>query len=341
MDCDDVFSSMVLQRAYNLMYDRPTSECAEDLLMDVVVEDHAIRSPLDAIAAWRSTSALREALNAALQSPDATDLLREHIQSALEIAPHGSAAETRALAVHAVLSPGRRRVFFNRATDATIPGQAEVAPPLITDDTVPHFIDSSTPRSARPEIATCLSCAEVMLKLEQEQNTSGALSSLCSIQWPDLGIGSNGLPVAPSLLSTATTYFVLSRVLKAVRKSPRNSSTDLAETLHPLPQCTYLAQEVYRQLRAEAMRLNIGLEEKYKSHLTPALDILFTNWDMRPSSSVSRRQSNVSHDTGYGSLEEEDMVNHNLATEKGAVKAFHHCNSPHVHDIDILAALSM
>ncbi|KAJ9660044.1 Clr6 histone deacetylase associated PHD protein-2 Cph2 [Neophaeococcomyces mojaviensis] len=341
MDCDDVFSSIVIQRAYNLMYNRPTSEYADDSLMDVVVEDHAIRSPLDAVAAWRSTSALREALNTALQSPDATDLLREHIQSALEIAPPGSAAETRALAVHAVLSPGRRRAFLGRAADAVTLSNAEVAQQSSVDESVPYFIDSSTPKSARPEIATCLSCADAMLKLEQEHDTVSAIHILSNIQWPDLGAGITGSPVTPSLLSIAPIYFVLSRLLKATKRSPRNSATDLADTLHPLPQCTYLAQEVYKSLRAEAIRLNISIEEGCKSHLTHALDVLFTNWDMRPSSSASRRQSNVSHDTGYGSWEEEDHAVHNNTARKGIVQSFERCNSFNGNDVDALVAATV
>ena len=42
-DGEDVFSDAIIQRAYNLMYDRPTGEDCEDQLMDVVVEDHAIQ----------------------------------------------------------------------------------------------------------------------------------------------------------------------------------------------------------------------------------------------------------------------------------------------------------
>lgn len=300
MDCDEVLSNIVTQRAYNMMYDRPTFEYAEDPLMDVVVEDHAIRSPLDAVAAWRSTAALQEALSAALQRPGATDLLREHIQAALEIAPPGSAAETRALAVHAVLSPGRRDAFYLRAADALTSEGRSTA-----DERVPHFIDSSTPLSARPEIATVLSCAQAMLRLEQERNLIAAIDILNGLRWPDLGINCAGSTIPPTMLSVAPIYFVLTRLVKASRDANDCSSADCDDNLYPLPQLTALAQRTYHVLRDEAARLGIELEGR-KTHLSPAIDQLSTCWDMRPSSSASsRRQSSASHDTGYGSLEEE------------------------------------
>lgn len=305
MDCDDVFSTAVTQRAYNMMYDRSTSEHTEDPLMDVVAEDYAIRSPLDAIAAWRSTTALHEALTTALQSPDATDLLREHIQAALEIAPPGSAAECRALAVHAVLSPGRRRAFYCKAADAVAP--TSVVAQQLADEQVPFFIDSSTPASARAEITTCLSCAEAMLKLEQEQDLVGAIDVLCNIRWPDLGTTCSGSAIVPTMLSVAPLYFVLTQLLRTSRKASDCSLFDCEDNVHPLPQLDSLAREVYHCLRVESTRLNPALENGHNSYLTPALDAIFSGWNILLPSSASRRQSNASHDTGYGSLEEDTI----------------------------------
>lgn len=334
MDCDEVLSSAVTQRAYNMMYDRPTCEYAEDLLMDVVVEDRAIRSPLDAIAAWRSTSALREALDAALQSPNATDLLREHIQAALEIAPPGSAAETRALAVHAVLSPGRRHAFYLRAADALTSHQRAAG-----GERVPYFIDSSTPLSSRPEIAAVLTCAQAMLSLEQERDLAAAVEILGGIRWPDLGTDQAGSTVSPTMLSTAPIYFVLTRLLWASRNANDCSSADCDDKLHPLPQLNRLAQKIHQSLCREASRLNIELQGR-KTHLTPALETISACWDIRPSSSSSRRQSSASHDTGYGSLEEEEMVQEQVCFGKQPVHAYEpqdlgllstsHCGTPAV-----------
>lgn len=303
--------------------------------MDVVVEDHAIRSPLDAIAAWRSTAALQEALTAALQSPDATDLLREHIQAALEIAPPGSAAETRALAVHAVLSPGRRHTFYLRAADALTSYQRSTE-----GERVPYFIDSSTPLSARPEIATVLSCAQAMLSLEQERDLTAAIEKLSCLQWPDLGTNCAGSTISPTMLSTAPIYFVLTRLVKASRNANDCSSANCDDKLHPLPQLTILAQQTHHLLRSEATRLGIELEGR-KTHLSPAIEMLCACWDMRPSSSSSRRQSSASHDTGYGSLEEEDSIVYMGRTAKEVVGAYKHSSvdSLEISNRDALVAV--
>lgn len=272
MDCEDVFNDMVMQRATNLMYDRPTSEYAEDMLMDVVVEDHAIRSPLDAVAAWRSTSALRDALDAALNSPDSPDILREHIQGALEIAPPGSAAETRALAVHAVLSPGRRGVFYERAVEA-------ITSVLSQDTPVPYFIDSSTPFSARPEIAACLHGAKVMLTLDQDRDLHRALSLLA--QAPQIA--------SPTVLSIAPLYFVLWRLWRA-------SGSGVGPV-----ECNKAASQVLAFLHGDAFKVG-GPQRKIGS----IMEFLRCTWELT-SSSPSRRYSVVSNDTGYGSLSDEDQ----------------------------------
>ena len=331
MDCDEVLTSVVTQRAYNMMYDRPTSEYSDDSLMDVVVEDYAIKSPLDAVAAWRSTSLLHEALAAALQSPDASDLLREHIQAALEIAPPGSAAETRALAVHAVLSPGRRHAFYLRAADAIRP---TAEPPSPADERGPFFIDSSTPKSARPEIEICLSCAEAMLKLEQQRDLASATDILARLQWPEPETTMSG-STPPSMLSVAVLYFVLTRLLKASRRESDCSSSDCEDNIHPLPQLSHLAQEIYQCLRAEAMRLNFAADS-CKSYLTPALNTLHSSWDMNPSNGISRRPSSASHDTGYVSWEEEGEVQQKHLDTKHGVNTFSDHEKP-TETIDTLA----
>ncbi|ETI27944.1 hypothetical protein G647_00393 [Cladophialophora carrionii CBS 160.54] len=173
MPCDEVFQDTVCQRAYNLMYDRPTAEGSANLLLDVVVEDHAVRSPLDAVAAWRSSLSLTQALDLSLQTPAASELIQEHLNAALKIAPPGSAAETRALAASSVLSSTGRRACLAQASRAMeippLPStqlEAEVRPPFI--------IDSSTPVSARTDILNCLHCAETLQILDHEKDPNKA-----------------------------------------------------------------------------------------------------------------------------------------------------------------------
>ncbi|EHY57828.1 hypothetical protein ABEF92_004377 [Exophiala dermatitidis] len=179
--CDEVFLDTVCQRAYNLMYDRPTQENSTNPLLDVVVEDHAVRSPLDAIAAWRSTYSLTQALELVFNRPEALELLHEHLSYALEVAPPGSAAETRALAASAVFSTTARSACFVRASmamQASSPSTQSAC--TDTDARPPYFIDSSTPVSARADIMNCLHCAETLQILEYEHDEQKAHAFLSS-----------------------------------------------------------------------------------------------------------------------------------------------------------------
>ncbi|EXJ94924.1 hypothetical protein A1O1_00042 [Capronia coronata CBS 617.96] len=176
--CDEVFLDTVCQRAYNLMYDRPTQENSRNPLLDVVVEDHAVRSPLDAVAAWRSTYSLTQALELAMEGPEAPELLQELLSNALKIAPPGSAAETRALAASSVFSNTARSACFVRASTAmqvsspSTPSTADVRPP--------YFIDSSTPLSARTGIMNCLHCAETLQMMDYEHDQERAVAFFSS-----------------------------------------------------------------------------------------------------------------------------------------------------------------
>jgi hypothetical protein len=255
MNCDDVFTDLIVQRAYNLMYDRPTSERAEDGLLDVVVEDHAIRSPLDAVAAWRSTTALRKTLELSLQTPGQIGILQEQLQRALKVAPPGSAAEARALAGHAIFGAVNRNTFYLRASEMLHYDEhsdREQAP--YHQSRAPYFIDSSTPTSARPEIEDCLNCARALMVMEEDQDVDRARQYLEPQKHAGRGFG---------LLTKAATEYLFAR--------------------HPaLRNCS----------------VEVGIESSFLDAETDGL------WRQPIMFHQQRRQSNVSHDTGYESLEE-------------------------------------
>ena len=177
--CDDVLLDTVCQRAYNLMYDRPTQEHSSNELFDVVVDDHAVRSPLDAVAAWRSTYSLTQALELSLRYPDSPESAQEHLSNALRIAPPGSTTETRALAASAVLSTANRSAYYLRASKAM-----ELSSPLeeqsVPQSRPPYFIDSSTPLSARADILNCLHCARTLQILNCEGDEQKAVATFLS-----------------------------------------------------------------------------------------------------------------------------------------------------------------
>ena len=179
MPCDEVFEDTVCQRAYNLMYDRPTQEDSTNPLLDVVVEDHAVRSPLDAVAAWRSALSLSLALDLSMQTPEASERVQKHLLAALNVAPPGSAAETRALAASSVLSTSARSAYLERAYSAMEDRSSSCAQ-LNAGIQPPFIIDSSTPISARKDILGCLQVAKTLQTLGNEKTATEARAFLAS-----------------------------------------------------------------------------------------------------------------------------------------------------------------
>ncbi len=260
MDCDEVCTDLVVQRSYNLMYDRPTSEQSEDSLLDVVVEDHAIRSPLDAVAAWRSTCALREVLEASLKCPGEVDLLQEHLQLALRIAPPGSTAEARALAAHALYGAVNRNAYYLRASETLNPNHP-VGPSAADEDEsrTPYFIDSSTPASARTDIENVLNCAKALFLIEDTRDVeyAQALIARCSTK------------------KGATTVLSHTAMQHALAKQPALRVQEI-EVGNESPCVVSVYDTIWRQA---------AILQQHQ-----------------------RRQSNVSHDTGYESQEVEEEI---------------------------------
>ncbi|KAK3504064.1 hypothetical protein B0T13DRAFT_486670 [Neurospora crassa] len=127
-DCDDVLNNSIVQRAHNLAFNRPTTFNLVDLTdgMNIVVEDPAVRSPMDAVAAWYSSSILQRVLLTSLARAqdgitDATQEIIDEIALAAKIAPIGSNAYLRALVARAVLVSEKRGGSIAAALKASDP----------------------------------------------------------------------------------------------------------------------------------------------------------------------------------------------------------------------------
>ena len=274
-DCDDVFRDSVVQRAYNLMYDRPTSEHSEDYLLDVIVEDHAIRSPLDAVAAWWSTQSLRQALISSIQSSQDGAAL-EYLQAALAVAPPGSAAQTRALALHAVFHSHLRQDYYSRASNSLSgPSMSSTS-----EFSAPYFIDSSTPVSARSDVSTVLHCAEVMMSLDPGSPIDRSLQVAIR---PYLTASVATGPT--SLLGFAATYFVLQQLQ---RNGSANASRHIPDLVQSL--CSWLHKR----------------EQDVSLVPTDIIEKIESSGLSLGGSMCKRRLSNVSNDTGYETQGDED-----------------------------------
>lgn len=283
-DCEEVFNDAVVQRAYNLMYERPTGEHGdvEDVLMDVVAEDHAVRSALDAIGSWWSSQSLRRALVSSLENSVGEHKLSSAVEpevlAALHASPPGSAADTRALALHAVFFSRKRHDFYLRAMHAlpqAYDGSGSATPKSGMHG--PYFIDSSTPASACSEIRILLHCAMTMGILESQEDTEEAIAHFSS------------LVVKPddlTLLSFSVIYFVLGQFSKA---EPSSISITFAPLVQML--CSWLHTE-----SSTTGQVPLGVVEQIDS-------MCF----LSAGSCCKRRGSTLSKlskDSGYESMEE-------------------------------------
>jgi hypothetical protein len=120
-ECDEVLVAAVVQRAYNLAWNKPSAEqTTVDTSMDAVVEDFAICSPLDALAAWYSSLILNQGLvnTLATKSTSPKENVISDLDLALCCAPPNSQAQLRALVAQAVVLDDDRQARISAAMEA-------------------------------------------------------------------------------------------------------------------------------------------------------------------------------------------------------------------------------
>ncbi|KAM0277859.1 hypothetical protein ACHAQH_005491 [Verticillium albo-atrum] len=170
-DCEDVLNCHVIRRAYNLAWNLPTTENANEHTegMDAVVEDQAVRSPMDAVAAWWSSQEVQRALTASLsagkEETETQDIVSTHLDNALKAAPVASGAQARALVARAVLVDEKRGASIASAIQTVQPGVVQA--PI--NDIVSPILDSSSPAVQTPDVQVALRCAMAIAHLQRLQ----------------------------------------------------------------------------------------------------------------------------------------------------------------------------
>ncbi|KAK0617414.1 hypothetical protein B0T14DRAFT_433257 [Immersiella caudata] len=178
-DCDEVLSGDIIQRAHNLAWNKPTAFKVRDNIdgMDAVVEDAAVRSPMDAVAAWYSSLILHRVLTESF-SKRPEDLVKSpsavaaNISLAVAIAPIGSNAQIRGLVARALLVDEKRGSNIASALQALGPSQSPDKYPQYSQG-VPPLIDS--PLSViepDPDAQMALRCAMAIAQLQKYASPS-------------------------------------------------------------------------------------------------------------------------------------------------------------------------
>jgi hypothetical protein len=198
LDCDDVLTDEMIQRAYNLTWNRPSAEqAAPNQAMDSVVEDHAIRSPLDAVAAWFANMTIDTVLTLALDTDiTASADLTYLVDLANKTAPPASGTETRAHVAKAVLLDQDRDAHIVAALD-TLPMMKSNQ---VTD--MPSNMITHTPVS--PDTHTALTLAKI-LSIASPNNPTPARAQAASVL-SSMHLVPNGI----TLLTAVAAFKVLS-----------------------------------------------------------------------------------------------------------------------------------
>lgn len=216
LDCDEVLSDEMIQRAWNLAWNKPSANgTISNAARDSVVEDHAIRSPLDAVAAWYTNTAIDDTLADALSDNVSTFDTEYYIGLALSVAPPASSTHVRALAAKAVLSKTNRDANIIVALEAL---------PVISPTSGMNLVNHAP---ASPDVCTALTLAKMISLCSPSSPRSARMRAFDAL---------TGLQLAPAqfTLLTAVAAYRLLRIMssrKEVPKPTEHGLEDLAGSL--------------------------------------------------------------------------------------------------------------
>ena len=173
LECEDVLSDEMIQRAWNLAWNKPSAykTGTRNAARDNVVEDHAIRSPMDAVAAWHANTIIDEALIATISGPTTSEAQRT-VDLAIAVAPTASATHLRALVARAVLSD-------SASAGAHILAALDEMPAVSSPTTTAMNLVAYAPAS--PDLKTALTLAKV-LSLQQSGTAQSGFSILTRLR---------------------------------------------------------------------------------------------------------------------------------------------------------------
>jgi len=191
-DCDDVLNNYIVQRAHNLAWNKYTTYKVVDEIdgMNAVVEDPAVRSPMDAVAAWYSSFILHYALvnslsNAVDKVTDTDRSVSQDIALAVSLAPAGSNAQIRGLIARATLISERRGGSIAAALQALGPSINPDKHPQYSKG-VPPLIDSPMAPIA-PDIDAQVALRRAMAIAQLQRFTEPSKEALTMINTTILG----------------------------------------------------------------------------------------------------------------------------------------------------------
>jgi hypothetical protein len=168
---ENVMSDVNIQRAHNLAWNRPVlADAEEDIEVDEMVDDTAMRGPLDILAVWSSTRILQQALYERIQSGRNSEACLAQINLAHRAAPPGSITSIQALAAMAVLSDNDRESKVNELTHLLPSSTTELLPT--------SFASINTCSPVHSNTLVAISCVEALVRVSSERNADSLYNAL-------------------------------------------------------------------------------------------------------------------------------------------------------------------
>lgn len=287
LSSDELFTDLIVQRAYNLAWDRPTREDAigEDIGIDIVVEDYAIRSPLDALAAWASSLALQRALLAWYEEGRILSPSHEKdLELSLHIAPPASSAYARALAARAVFFETDRESHVAELLQDLLPTKRPHSCDVASSTSECVFVDSSIPERVRDDIGSAVQCAATLGLLKQPTRKTDTVDKAVDLL-ESICINASD----KSLLGFAAAHQLLLVLVKEHKSRETESRLD----------------RVMLRLRSWVdgpASIESKLDDRVQVTMGKSID------ELAPWHSTKRRLSDDSNDTGYESMHEGETI---------------------------------
>jgi hypothetical protein len=139
--------------------------------MDGVIDDEAVRSPMDAVAAWWSSQLVQQALVTSLESPhgdaNGEGIISEKLGLAIRTSPIGSSIQSRALVARAAAASEKRGQNIAAAYQAVGP-------------------DGLNNVTKNIELQTALKCAVTIAHLERGNISYQNLHAISAMGSPNL-----------------------------------------------------------------------------------------------------------------------------------------------------------
>ena len=207
LDSDAIMTDVVVQRAYNLAWNKPTADKVVDYVdaMDGIIDDPAIRSPLDALAAWYSNLVLHEVLTMSLEATtgnaDLKVAIQDGLEVALKIAPTASMVQSRALSARAVL--------LDESCGANIAAALQALPMLSLQSVngTPTNLETACPRSITsptpPDLTLAIRCAMAIALLKRPEYEKAAIAISEQIRFSHNTLGLLGFTAMYNFLDMA------------------------------------------------------------------------------------------------------------------------------------------